>query len=635
MTDSSDVVVNVPSGRTVGVHPTNGMKKIASEAEFGNGTPVVFKNLTYTVDSSKKRGEKVSLLKDITGCFSPYEMSALMGSSGSGKTTLLDTISGRKTQGEITGEVLFSAQKPSQSFLRRYTGYVEQFDTLLDILTVREMLLYTAEMKRPVEEPLSQKEKVVDHYIDVLGLEVCKDTRIGNPLSRGISGGQAKRANIAIAMVVDPRVLFLDEPTSGLDSYTANEVMSVVKDLVKSGVTICATIHSPSPFCFQLFDRLMVLARGEVAYHGPNGSEMVEYFKHGCGITPPHTALDSSEISNEADFLTDLVVGADREGRSGEYAQAYARSALKTRMDAVADRNAKRDTMQLSEAEQAQLSVKRATTTPLWKGLLTMIKYRTTRNYRNPEFLGPRIGDKFVFSILVATLYLGVGSDLVNTNYLNIAAVLFMWSTLPAFGAASYVPALTLEKPLYVRERNDGLYRPITYLLSKLFDEIFVTVISSLVFSAFVFYVVDLQGDFIIFWLTYLVTLCTGIVLAYVIATIAPNMDVANAALPTYVVTLLFFGGFLFRFEDMPEYWKWYSYINFLRYAWGAQMMNSFKGLKGDDGSTPQIAGEDVLEYYGLEGESAWGYLGYECLFFIAFFLCAWAALQFKRISKR
>ena len=91
---------------------------------------------------------------------------------------------GRKTQGEITGDVLFSAQKPSQSFLRRYTGYVEQFDTLLDILTVREMLLYTAEMKRPLEEPLSEKEKVVDHYIDVLGLDVCKDTRIGNPLNR-------------------------------------------------------------------------------------------------------------------------------------------------------------------------------------------------------------------------------------------------------------------------------------------------------------------------------------------------------------------------------------------------------------------------------------------------------------------
>ena len=104
------------------------------------------------------------------------------------------------------------------------------------------------------------------------------------------------------------------------------------------------------------------------------------------------------------------------------------------------------------------------------------------------------------------------------------------------FGAAPYVPALTLEKPLYVRERNDGLYRPITYLLAKIFDEIFVTIIASLIFSAFVFYVVDLQGDFILFWLTYFVALSTGIVLAYVVAVLAPNMDIANAALPTYVV---------------------------------------------------------------------------------------------------
>ena len=48
--------------------------------------------------------------------------------------------------------------------------------------------------------------------------------RIGTQLARGISGGQAKRVNIGIALVTNPRVLFLDEPTSGLDSYTANEV---------------------------------------------------------------------------------------------------------------------------------------------------------------------------------------------------------------------------------------------------------------------------------------------------------------------------------------------------------------------------------------------------------------------------
>ena len=111
-------------------------------------------------------------------------IAAQMGPSGSGKTTLLDVLAGRKTQGEVEGDILFSAQKPTINFLRRFTRYVEQFDTLLGILTVREMLLYTAEMKRPVSEPMSKKEAIVDKYINVLGLEVCKDTKIGSSLSR-------------------------------------------------------------------------------------------------------------------------------------------------------------------------------------------------------------------------------------------------------------------------------------------------------------------------------------------------------------------------------------------------------------------------------------------------------------------
>ena len=85
------------------------------------------------------------------------------------------------------------------------------------------------------------------------------------------AGGQCKRVNIGIALVTNPRVLFLDEPTSGLDSYTSNEVMTVVKTLTKTGITICATIHNPTPYCFNLFDRLMILLHGRVVYSGENG----------------------------------------------------------------------------------------------------------------------------------------------------------------------------------------------------------------------------------------------------------------------------------------------------------------------------------------------------------------------------
>ena len=71
--------------------------------------------------------------------------------------------------------------------------------------------------------------------------------------------------------------------------------------------------------------------------------------------------------------------------------------------------------------------------------------------------------------------------------------VLALKFELCRFGAAAYVPALTLDKPLYVRERADGLYRPITYLLSKFFEELFITVFASLILSLIVFYVVQLQ----------------------------------------------------------------------------------------------------------------------------------------------
>lgn len=75
----------------------------------------------------------------------------------------------------------------------------------------------------------------------------------------------------------------------------------------------------------------------------------------------------------------------------------------------------------------------------------------------NPEFLGPRIGDKLVFSLLIGTLYWGIGSNLEASNLVNIAAVLFMWSTLPAFGAASYVPSIVLGEAFRMN-REDCIF---------------------------------------------------------------------------------------------------------------------------------------------------------------------------------
>ena len=67
------------------------------------------------------------------------------------------------------------------------------------------------------------------------------------------------------------------------------------------------------------------------------------------------------------------------------------------------------------------------------------------------------------------------------------------------------------------------------------------------------------QGSYALFWLVYYCTLAVGIVLAYTIAALSPNLDVANAALPTLVVTFLFFAGLLLRWESIPDWWRWYG----------------------------------------------------------------------------
>jgi ATP-binding cassette subfamily G (WHITE) protein 2 len=72
------------------------------------------------------------------------------------------------------------------------------------------------------------------------------------------------------------------------------------------------------------------------------------------------------------------------------------------------------------------------------------LQYRTSKNYCNPGWLGPRIADKLLISLIILTLYLGIGDNFAPDNLINIQSALFMWALLPAFGAASYVPAIVL-----------------------------------------------------------------------------------------------------------------------------------------------------------------------------------------------
>lgn len=615
-----------------------GMKHAASFAALDidtQGIRITVENLSYRVPSFKDKKTEAELLSNVSGVFNPGEMVALLGPSGSGKTTFLDVLAGRKAVGTTSGVTKFGGLAPTSQFLRRYTGYVEQFDTLIAALTAREMLLYTAELKRPMHESLQSKESAVDQLLADLGLWEARDVLVGSPMVKGLSGGQSKRLNIAIALITDPSVLFLDEPTSGLDSFTANEVMSVVKKLCTSDTTIVATIHSPTAYAFSLFDAASILCSGKQVYFGPSDATLLSYAQTALqtalpgGVELPAKTAGHSDI----EWLIDVFTSGDRRGDAPAFAAAFAKSDLKTALASTLERHAAGANANANaspSAAQSKLATASSTTVPGWFAFWVMAKYRTRKNYADGEYLGPRLGDKVFIAFLIFTLYFGIGDDHDPANVVNISSMLFMWCTLPAFGAASYVPQIVMERSLYMRERADGLYRPMTYVVAKMFDELLLLFFVTLVIAAVVFYAVSLSGSFALFWLVYYVTLANGVVLAYLISALSPNMEAANAILPTYVVTLLFFAGFLIRPADTPDYWKWYAYVDLMKFSWGALMINQWK-----ENDPEFVGGVSLLTEYDLKGESEWAYVGYLCVFFLAFFAAAFLALKHVNHSKR
>jgi ABC-type multidrug transport system ATPase subunit len=201
-------------------------------------------------------------------------MCALMGASGAGKSTLLDILAQRKTTGEITGEILYN-----DSTLLRSTAYVMQDNVHIGLLTVKQSLYFAAQLRLPEHWTQEKKEKRVEKILDMLGLTEVANTLVGNHEIRGISGGQLKRLSIGVEIVNLPNLMFLDEPTTGLDSSISLEVMSAVRNLANQNRTVICTIHQPSHQTFDLFDTLLLLAKGRVIYFGPV-NEAIDYFQN-------------------------------------------------------------------------------------------------------------------------------------------------------------------------------------------------------------------------------------------------------------------------------------------------------------------------------------------------------------------
>ena len=137
------------------------------------------------------------------------------------------------------------------------------------------------------------------------------------------------------------------------------------------------------------------------------------------------------------------------------------------------------------------------------KAIRVLMWFRTTSNYKSPSFVFPRLLDKILYALLIMSLFWNIGNYSDPQSVQSTAAVLFFITAICGFGAASVVPSLTLERPLFIRERNDGCYNPPTYWFFKLIQEAILAILTSIIFSTILFWAIGLSGSFWLFLLVF------------------------------------------------------------------------------------------------------------------------------------
>jgi len=237
---------------------SNGLLVRRSETEAATRTGgLEVRNVQYVVENGKQ------LLSDISLTARPGTLTAVIGGSGAGKSTLARLIAGYTTPS--SGSVTFEGHDIHAEYasLRSRIGMVPQDDVVHRQLTVNQALSYAAELRLPPDTSKADRTKVVSQVLEELDLTKHANTRVDK-----LSGGQRKRASVALELLTGPSLLMLDEPTSGLDPALDLQVMTMLRQLADAGRVVLVVTHSLSylDVCDQV---LLIAPGGKTAYCGP------------------------------------------------------------------------------------------------------------------------------------------------------------------------------------------------------------------------------------------------------------------------------------------------------------------------------------------------------------------------------
>jgi ABC-type multidrug transport system ATPase subunit len=459
------------------------------------------------------------ILQGIDLAIYPGELVALVGPSGAGKTTLLHDLLGFQppTDGEIYYDSL--PLRTHHDVFRRVLGYVPQSDIIHPQLTVEQTLHYAGRLRLPADTTEEELRARIDRVLDQVGLADERQNTVGR-----LSGGQRKRASIAVELLTEPRIFFLDEPTSGLDPGLDEQMMLLFRRLADEGRTVILTTHATRNL--RVCDRVVVLSHGRDVFMGSPDEALTHFDVDDFIDVYPKLATD------------DPVELSERYHASELYSRGVRSRLITTIGSSPAELAAAADAVPRRPEQSALEQGARS-----WRQFQQLsARYLATIRADRPSLALLVLG-----ALVVAALSIPVfGRDIFALSSLNggsfvSAIVLLFVIALSSFflGSANAAREITKEAEIYRRERLVDL-SPVAYVASKVAVLSMFSVVQSVLLVGALALAIRFPGPqsetIPLMMATALLTSLAGMAMGLFISSFSRNSDQAMILVPLLLI---------------------------------------------------------------------------------------------------
>ena len=456
------------------------------------------------VKTVKVKSKKKNISEHVDFVANPGEFIAFVGGSGAGKSTFMKCISGvtRATSGRVllNGVDLYE----NYSVLKSLIGYVPQENIIFDDLTLFDMLKYAANLRMPEDATKEEKLNRINEVLEIVEMLDKKDVMI-----KSLSGGQQKRACIAVELIADPHLFFLDEPTSGLDPGTERSLMKTLRKMSDSGKTIILVTHNT--LNLHLCDK--------VVFFGYGGKL--------CFDGKPEDALKFFKVDDFVDIYNKINEDVD------SWKEKFKKSNIKEK-----EESDKKNIKPKSTIKSKSFS----------KQFFTLVRRKFKALFNNKQQLLMLFGQ----APLLAFLLTLVATDNIFYSYEETKSIIFTMSNAAIWlGLLNSIQEICKERVILQKEHMADL-RLSAYILSKLTYLIIVAIIQSILLVVTFVLIVNVPQTGLLFnWVLETIvivflTTFTASSMGLVVSAIAKDSATAMTMPTLLLIPQLLFSGILF-----------------------------------------------------------------------------------------